>query len=39
VELRHYSLISKRQERLLAKRDAFERRASKLVEYPKPELA
>jgi hypothetical protein len=39
VELRHYPLISKRQERLLAKRDAFERRASKLVEYPKPELS
>jgi hypothetical protein len=39
VELRHFALISKRQERLLAKRDAFERRASKLVEYPKPELA
>jgi hypothetical protein len=39
VELRHYPLISKRQERLLAKRDAFERRASRLVEYPKPELA
>jgi len=39
VELRHFALISKRQERLLAKRDAFERRASRLVEYPKPELA
>jgi hypothetical protein len=39
VELRHYPLISKRQERLLAKRDAFERRASRLVEYPKPELS
>jgi len=36
VELRHFPLISKRQERLLAKRDAFERRAAKLVEYPKP---
>jgi len=35
--LRHYPLISKRQERLLAKRDAFERKASKLVEYPRPE--
>ncbi len=35
VELRHYPLISKRQERLLAKRDAFERKASKLVEYPR----
>jgi hypothetical protein len=38
VELRHFQLISKRQERLLAKRDAFERKASKLVEYPRPEL-
>ena len=37
VALRHYPLISKKQERLLAKRDKFERRASKLVEYPKPE--
>ncbi len=36
--LRHTRLISVRQERLLAKRDPFERRASKLVEYapPKP---
>jgi hypothetical protein len=39
VELRHFPLISKRQERLLAKRDRFERRASKLVEYPKPSAA
>ena len=39
VELRHFDLISKRQERLLAKRDPFERRASRLVEYPKPEIA
>ena len=39
VALRHYPLISKKQERLLAKRDKFERRASKLVEYPKPETA
>jgi hypothetical protein len=37
VELRHYPLISKQQERLLAKRDKFERRAARLVEYPKPE--
>ena len=37
VELRHYALITRRQERLLAKRDAFERRAAKLVEYPRPE--
>ncbi|HEX7605951.1 MAG TPA: hypothetical protein VF348_04520 [Usitatibacter sp.] len=39
VVLRHFPLISKRQERLLAKRDAFERRASKLVEYPRPKPA
>ena len=36
TELRHYPLISKRQEKLLAKRDAFERKAGKLVEYPRP---
>ena len=34
--LRHYRLISVRQERLLARRDPFERRASKLVEYALP---
>jgi hypothetical protein len=34
--LRHYELISKRQERLLSRRDPFERRAAKVVEYPKP---
>jgi hypothetical protein len=39
VVLRHFALISKRQERLLAKRDPFERKASKLVEYPKPDPA
>ena len=36
AELRHYPLISRRQERLLTKRDAFERQAGKLVEYPAP---
>ena len=36
TNLRHYLLISRRQERLLAKRDSFERKAAKLVEYPKP---
>ena len=36
VELRHFPLISKRQEKLLAKRDRFERKASKMVEYPRP---
>jgi hypothetical protein len=39
VELRHYPLISRRQEKLLAKRDPFERRAGKLVEYPRPKIA
>ncbi|HXN14963.1 MAG TPA: hypothetical protein VN878_01215 [Usitatibacter sp.] len=38
VELRHYALITKRQERLLSRRDAFERKAAKLVEYPRPDL-
>jgi hypothetical protein len=37
VDLRHFALISKRQEKLLAKRDRFERKASKIVQYPKPE--
>jgi hypothetical protein len=36
VKARHYPLISKVQERLLARRDSFERKASKLVQYPKP---
>jgi hypothetical protein len=39
VALRHFQLISKRQERLLVPRDAFERKASRLVEYPRPEFA
>ncbi len=34
--LRHYKLISARQARLLARRDPFERKAAKLVEYPRP---
>jgi hypothetical protein len=38
TELRHYALISRRQEKLLTKRDSFERKAAKLVEYPRPEL-
>lgn len=37
VRSRHYPLISKLQERLLARRDPFERKASKLVQYPKPQ--
>jgi hypothetical protein len=39
TELRHYPLISRRQERMLTKRDAFERQAGKLVEYPAPKKA
>ena len=34
--VRHYPLISARQARLLSPRDAFERRAAKMVQYPKP---
>jgi hypothetical protein len=33
---RHYPLISPRQERLLSRRDPFERWAGRLVEYPLP---
>jgi hypothetical protein len=38
TELRHYALISRRQEKLLIKRDAFERKAARMVEYPRPVL-
>ncbi|MEO8753402.1 MAG: hypothetical protein ABI624_12065 [Casimicrobiaceae bacterium] len=34
--LRHYPLLSAAQVRGLASRDAFERKAAKLVEYPRP---
>jgi hypothetical protein len=33
---RHYPLVTPRQERLLVRRDPFERHASKTVEYPAP---
>jgi len=36
TRLRGYSLVSNRQARLLSCRDAFERQAAKMVEYPKP---
>jgi hypothetical protein len=36
LHARHYPLVSNRQVRLLAKRDSFERKASKFVQYPKP---
>jgi hypothetical protein len=35
ASLRHYPLISPRHQRLLSPRDAFERAAAKLVEYPR----
>jgi len=38
TELRHYALISRRQEKLLSKRDPFERKAARMVEYPRPAL-
>ncbi len=34
--VRHYRLISSRQVRTLSRRDPFERRAAKMVQYPKP---
>ena len=34
--IRHYPLISRRQERLLSRRDPFERQAAQLLEYPPP---
>jgi len=34
--LRHYPLLTERQARALAPRDAFERRSARLVEYPRP---
>ena len=33
---RHFALLSRQQERLLSRRDPFERRAARNVEYPKP---
>ena len=35
--LRHYTLITKKQEGLLSRRDPFERRAAKVLQYPKPD--
>jgi len=32
---RHYPLVSSRQERLISRRDAFERRVARLAEYPR----
>ncbi|HSS26351.1 MAG TPA: hypothetical protein VLL50_00205 [Usitatibacter sp.] len=37
TELRHFPLITARQERLLTRRDSFERKASRIVEYPRPD--
>jgi len=36
TDLKHYPLITRRQEKLLTRRDKFEREAGKLVEYPRP---
>lgn len=36
ASLRQYALISVAQQRLLSRRDRFEREAAKVVEYPKP---
>src|SRR6266567_1714651 len=33
---RHYPLLSRQQEKLLSRRDAFEQKAAKMVEYPTP---
>jgi hypothetical protein len=35
--LRHFPLVSRHQERILMRRDTFERQISKLVQYPRPE--
>lgn len=36
---RHYPMMTSRQQRLLTRRDAFERLAAKTVEYPPPPVA
>jgi hypothetical protein len=36
ARLRHYAVISKRQEGMLSRRDSFERKASRVVEHAKP---
>ena len=36
TDLRHFPLITARQEKLLTRRDSFERKAGKIVEYPRP---
>ncbi len=38
ADVRHYPLVSRREERLLSRRDPFEREAAKRVQYPKPAL-
>jgi hypothetical protein len=37
TDLKHYPLISRHQEKLLTRRDKFEREAGRLVEYPRPD--
>ena len=39
TDLRHYPLITRHQERMLSRRDRFERQAGKLLEYPRPPKA
>ena len=34
--LRHYALISRRQEKVLTRRDAFEHEVGKNLQYPRP---
>ena len=36
LHARHYLLVSPRQEKLLARRDRFERSVAKILEYPRP---
>ena len=38
TDLRHYPLITRRQERTLSRRDKFERQAGRMVEYPRPDV-
>src|SRR6266581_5945574 len=39
ARLRHYAVISRRQEGMLSRRDRFERKASRVVEHAKPAAA
>lgn len=37
ADLRHYALITRRQERMLTRRDRFEQLATRMVEHPRPD--